>query len=89
MKKLLIFFFIIFLAPMQANALTLKSSVEYTAEKVRIAISYKRQGKLAAIHLAIYVNELFLFDKNKKLIGYWPNNQFYNEKGENDGNRHL
>ncbi len=53
------------------------------------AISYTRQGKLAAIHLAVSENESFLFDKNKKLIGHWINNQFYNEKGEKDGTRRL
>jgi len=53
------------------------------------ALSYDRTGKLISVHLAVSPTESFLFDKNKKLIGHWLNNQFYNADGKKGITRHL
>lgn len=52
-------------------------------------MAYDTQGKLLNINLVVSDHESFLFDKNKKLIGHWLNNQFYNSKGEKDITRRL
>ncbi len=52
-------------------------------------MAYDTQGHLLNINLVISDHESFLFDKNKKLIGHWLNNQFYNSKGEKDITRRL
>lgn len=52
-------------------------------------MAYDTQGKLLNINLVVSDHESFLFDKNKKLIGHWINNQFYNSKGEKDITRRL
>lgn len=52
-------------------------------------MAYDTQGKLLNINLVVSDHESFLFDKNKKLIGHWLNNQFYNAKGEKDITRRL
>ena len=52
-------------------------------------LAYDTQGKLLNINLVVSSQESYLFDKNKKLIGHWINNQFYNTKGKKDITRRL
>ena len=52
-------------------------------------MAYDTQGKLLNINLVVSSQESYLFDKNKKLIGHWINNQFYNTKGVKDITRRL
>ena len=52
-------------------------------------MAYDTQGKLLNINLVVSDHESFLFDKNKKLIGHWLNNHFYNAQGEKDIPRRL
>lgn len=52
-------------------------------------LAYDTQGKLLNINLVVSSQESYLFDKNKKLIGHWINNQFYNAKGKKDITRRL
>jgi hypothetical protein len=52
-------------------------------------LAYDTQGKLLNINLVVSNQESFLFDKNKKLIGHWVNNQFYDANGNKDITRRL
>lgn len=52
-------------------------------------LAYDTQGKLLNINLVVSDQESFLFDKNKKLIGHWVNNQFYDANGNKDITRRL
>lgn len=52
-------------------------------------LAYDTQGKLLNINLVVSNQESFLFDKNKKLIGHWINNQFYDANGNKDITRRL
>ena len=52
-------------------------------------LAYDTQGELLNINLVISNEESFLFDKNKKLLGRWLKNQFYNAKGEEDIKRKI
>lgn len=46
------------------------------------ALSYDNKGRLVSSHLVISNSESYLFDNNKKLVGHWIGNQFYNAKGK-------
>ena len=48
----------------------------------RKGIKYYKNGYLEEIYLIISAKEQFIFDKNKKLIAHWIENNCYNDQGE-------
>lgn len=46
--------------------------------------AYDTKGRLLNINLIISKNESYIFDKNKKFIGHWLGNKFYNSNGKED-----
>ena len=47
-------------------------------------VAYDRKGRLTNINLIVSDNEVFIFNKNKKLIAHWVGDTCYNENGEID-----
>ena len=44
-------------------------------------IAYDEKGNFINIHLFVSEKESFIFDKDKKLLGHWLNNNCYDDKG--------
>jgi hypothetical protein len=54
------------------------------------SLSYDAKGELISINFAVSPEKAYLFNSNKKLIGYWLNNQFYKPNGKKDNiTRHF
>ena len=53
------------------------------------AIAYNKKGEVVNVTFVVSEIESFIFNKNEKLVGYWYDNQFYNEKGIQNINRIL